>query len=152
MEHNNRTPRLDIQSVSPQVFAHMVGFRRLLDESGLDTELRDLIKVRASQINKCLLCLDMHIREAREHGISDDKLHLLVVWREAPGFSEAERAALALTEAVTLVSEAGVTNTLYEEVRKFYSEEQYVGLLTTIVAINGWNRLMIGVGAVPPTR
>ena len=146
------TPRMNIMSVAPAVFEHMRGFTKLLDESGLDASLRDLIKVRASQINGCALCLHMHVHEALDHGISNDRLHLLNAWRDAPGFSDAERAALALTEAVTRISKGGVPDALYEEVRKYYNEQQYVGLLTTINAINAWNRLMIGVGAVPSIR
>jgi len=152
MENNTHTPRLDIKAVSPAIITQMIGFGKLLEESGLDPGLRELIKVRASQINGCAFCLDMHVRDARNLGISDDRLHLLCVWREVPGFSEAERAALALTEAVTRIAEKGVSDALYEEVRRHYTAEQYVGLLTTINAINLWNRFMIALGAVPPQR
>ena len=151
MEHSTPQPRLDIKAVSPALYAHMIGFRKLQEESGLDAGLRELIKIRASQINGCAFCLDMHVRDARKIGLSDDRLHMVGVWREAPGFSEAERAALELTEAVTRISEGGVPDALYEKVRRHYSAEQYVDLLTTIGVINLWNRFMVGIGAVPPT-
>ena len=152
MENSSHTSRPDIQKVSPAVYAHMRGFTKLLAESGVDAGLRELIKVRASQINSCAFCLDMHVKEARRLGISDDRLHLLNAWREAPGFSDAERAALALTEAVTLIAKGGVSDALYNQVREHYTAEQYVGLLTTINVINAWNRFMVALGAVPPTR
>ncbi len=152
MENNTHAPRLDMQAATPKVYAAMAGFQKATQESDLDAGLRELIVVRASQINGCAFCLDMHIREARSLGIPDHRLHLLCVWREAPGFSEAERAALELTEAVTRIADGGVPDALYEKVRRHYSEEQYVGLLTTINAINAWNRFMIALGAVPPQR
>ncbi|MEO7902577.1 MAG: carboxymuconolactone decarboxylase family protein, partial [Capsulimonas sp.] len=114
--------------------------------------LRELLKVRASQINGCAYCLDMHVQEARRHGVTDDRLHLVAVWREAPCFHEAERVALELTEAVTRIGEGGVSDVLYERVRAQFTERQYVGLLTTITVINSWNRLMVGVGAIPTMK
>ena len=152
MGNRTHAPRLDMREVSPAVYAHMVGFRKLLKESGVEAGLRELIEVRASQINGCAFCLDMHVRQARRLGISDHRLHLLSVWREAPGFSDAERAALALTEAVTRLADGGGPDALYTEVRRHYTAEQYVGLLTTISVINAWNRFMVALGAVPPAR
>ena len=152
MERNTHAPRLDIKEVSPATYAQMASFGKLLEESGLDAGLREMLKVRASQINGCAFCLDMHIHSARRLGIPDDRLHLLSVWREVPGFSEAERAALALTEAVTRIADGGVPDALYEEVRRYYTAEQYVALLATINVINAWNRFMVGLGVVPPPR
>ncbi len=151
MENHTHEQRLDFKTVAPALMAHMIGFRKLQEESGIDTKLRELIKVRASQINGCAFCLEMHVREARAAGISDDRLHLLCVWREAPGFSESERAALELTEAVTRLSNHGVPEALYDQVRRHFNAEQYVDLLLVIGVINLWNRFMVGVGAVPPT-
>ena len=152
MDNGTHVRRGNIREISPALYAHMTGFRKLLEESGVEAGLREMIKVRASQINGCAFCLDMHVQEARKLGISDDRLHLLCVWREAPGFSEPERAALALTEAVTRIADGGVPDALYEEVRRHFTEAQYVGLLTTINVINAWNRFMIGLGAVPPVH
>ena len=152
MENDTHTPRLSMQTAAPQVYAGMVGLQKATQESDLDAGLRELIKVRASQINGCAFCLDLHVHEARKIGISDDRLHLLNAWRDAPGFSEPERAALELTEAVTRIAEGGVPDALYEQVRRHYSQEQYAGLLAAITVINAWNRFMIGFGAVPPTH
>ena len=150
METNTHTPRLNMQEAVPQVYAAMRGLQQATQESHLDPSLRELIKVRASQINGCAFCLDMHVHEARKIGISDDRMHLLNAWRDAPGFSEPEQAALDLTEALTRISENGVPDALYEKVRRHFSEDQYAGLLATITVINTWNRFMIGFGAVPP--
>lgn len=140
---------MDMRIVAPKIYAAMLGFSGSMSGSELSESLRELIEVRASQINGCPFCLDMHVRKARGLGISDDHLHQLNAWRDARCFSEEERAALELTEAVTRISEHGVSDELYERTRKHYTEAQYIGLLATINAINAWNRFMIGIDQAP---
>ena len=111
---------------------------------GLEASLLELVKMRASQINGCAHCLDMHSKDARAAGETEQRLYLLNAWREAPFYSARERAALAWTEALTLVSESQVPDTVYEEARRHFSEQELVDLSLAIVAINGWNRLAIG--------
>ena len=115
---------------------------------GLEANLLELIKVRASQINGCAFCLDMHTKDARAAGETEQRLYALSAWRETPFYSERERAALAWTEAVTLISE-GVSDTLFQEVRQHLSEKELVDLTWAVVAINGWNRVAISCGVVP---
>src|SRR5882762_6162951 len=107
--------RLDAMKVSPAAFKAMAGLQAYVDQSGLERPLLELVKIRASQINGCALCLVMHTNDARKLGESDERMHLLNAWREAPVFSERERAALAWTEALTLVSEGHVPNAIYEQ-------------------------------------
>ncbi len=109
------------------------------------------MKVRASQMNGCAYCIDMHTRDARAHGESEQRLYAVAVWRETPFFSERERAALAWTEAVTAVGESHVPDSVYETVRRQFSELEVVNLTMAVVAINGWNRLAVSFRAVPGT-
>ena len=146
------TPRLEMPAVAPKTFAAMQALGKTNSDAGLDPALCELMKIRASQINGCAFCLDMHVQVARNLGVSDDRMHMVAVWREAPQFGEAERVALELTEAVTLIAQGGVSDDLYERVRRHYNAEQYIGLLTTINVINAWNRFMVAVGNVPPQR
>jgi AhpD family alkylhydroperoxidase len=118
-------------------------------KSGLDPKLLELIKIRPSQINGCAYCLDMHTKDAIAMGETEQRLFMLNAWREAPFYSEAERAAIALTEAVTNISDAGVPQELYEQVRKHFDEGQFVNLIMAINAINCWNRMAISTGMVP---
>ncbi|MGH7620244.1 MAG: carboxymuconolactone decarboxylase family protein, partial [Gemmatimonadaceae bacterium] len=113
---------------------------------GLEHSLLELVKLRASQINGCAYCLDMHAKDARAAGESEQRICVLSTWREAPFYSARERAALAWTEAVTLIN-AGVTDELYESVREHFNEKELVDLTMAIITINGWNRLAIGLGA-----
>jgi len=109
----------------------------------LEPALLEVVKVRASQLNGCAHCLEVHTKEARAMGESDDRLHLIAVWREAPVFSERERAALLWCEELTLISEREVPDELYDEVRRLFSEEEMWRLTLAIVVINSWNRLAI---------
>ena len=127
----------------------MFGFKHLLDGSGLEPSLLDLVTTRASQINGCANCLDMHTKDARARGETEQRLYLLNVWRECPFYSERERAALAWTEAVTLVTEGHVPDAVFEEARRSFTEDELVGLTMAVVAINGFNRLNIGFRVVP---
>ena len=116
---------------------------------GLDHSLLELVKLRASQINGCAHCIDMHTKELRADGESEQRLYLLNAWRESPFYSDRERAALAWTEAVTLVADTQVPDEVYEEVRKQFTEEELVNLTLALVAINGANRLNIAFRTVP---
>jgi AhpD family alkylhydroperoxidase len=142
-------PRLDVKKVSPAAFAPMAAFGKYLRECGLDDRLQELVKIRASQINGCAFCLAMHVRDAKKLGESDDRLHLLSAWREAPIYSARERAALAWTEAVTLVADGHVPDEVYDEVRRQFSEKELVDLTFAIVAINAWNRINVAFRTPP---
>ncbi|HZI33778.1 MAG TPA: carboxymuconolactone decarboxylase family protein [Candidatus Binatia bacterium] len=117
--------------------------------SGLETSLLELVRMRASQINGCAFCLDMHSKDARAEGETEQRLYCLPAWRETPFYSEREQAALAWTEAVTLVSEDHVPDEVFEHARKHFSEEELTQLTLAIVTINGWNRFAIAFRAVP---
>lgn len=141
--------RVDYMKVQPESFQTLLKLEGYVKKSGLDHKLLELIKIRASQINGCAFCLDMHTKDALAMGETTQRLFLLNAWREAPFYTEAERAALALTEAVTKISDAGVPQELYEQVRKHFDEGQYVNLIMAINAINSWNRMAISTGMVP---
>jgi len=141
--------RIDAMKVSPAAFQAVAALQAYVDKSGLDPKLRELIKIRASQINGCAYCLAMHTRDARKLGETDERMHLLNAWREAPVFSARERAALEWTEAITLVAQDHIPDDAFEAVRKQFSEKEIVDLTAAAVAINSWNRLAIGF-RVPP--
>jgi len=122
----------------------MLGLEKYVHDCGLEASLLDLVKMRASQINGCAHCLDMHSKDARAAGETEQRLYLLSAWREAPFYTSRERAALAWTEALTLVSESHIPDEVCDEARQHFSEEELVNLSLAIVAINGWNRLGIG--------
>ena len=117
---------------------------------GLEPSLCELVKTRASQLNGCAFCLEMHTREARDAGETEARLYLLPAWRESPLYTERERAALAWTEAVTLVAESRVPDEVYEEARRSFSEEELVKLTLVINVINSWNRFAVSFRAVHP--
>jgi AhpD family alkylhydroperoxidase len=144
-------PRLDYTKAAPGGYKAMAGLEAYVRHSGLESSLLELIKMRASQINGCAFCIDMHSKDARAHGETEQRLYLLDAWREAPFYSERERAALAWTEAVTLVTEGHVPDEVYEQVRSQFSEEEVVNLTLAIIAINGWNRLSITFRTLPGT-
>jgi AhpD family alkylhydroperoxidase len=117
---------------------------RVAGQSTLEPALLELIKLRASQLNGCAYCLDMHSKDARARGESEQRLHVLAAWREAPFYSDRERAALAWCEALTLLPQTGAPDDVYEQVRAEFGEEETVALTLAIVAINGWNRFAVG--------
>jgi AhpD family alkylhydroperoxidase len=135
--------RIDYKTVAPGAYRAMIGLEEYVRKSGLERSLLELVKVRASQINGCAYCLEMHTREARAAGETEQRLHVLAAWREAPFYSERERSALAWAECVTLVSAAGVSEDVYQAARAHFTEEELVNLTMAIVAINGWNRLAV---------
>jgi AhpD family alkylhydroperoxidase len=141
--------RIDVTKVSPAAFKAVAALQAFVDQSGLDPKLRELVKIRASQINGCAYCLAMHTREARKIGETDERMHLLDAWREAPVFSARERAALAWTEALTLIAHGHAPDEVYDQVRKQFSEKEIVDLTAAVCAINTWNRIAISFRATP---
>ncbi len=144
-------PRIEYQKVAPGAMEAMSGLERYLATCGLEPSLLDLVKVRASQINGCAYCIDMHTKDARAHGEREQRLYALDAWRETPFYSERERAALAWTEAVTLIAGGHVPDEVYESVRQQFTEKELVDLTLAVVAINGWNRFGISFRTVPGT-
>jgi AhpD family alkylhydroperoxidase len=141
--------RIDVTKVSPAACQAVAALQTYVDHSGLDAKLRDLIKIRVSQINGCAFCLAMHTRDARKTGETDERMHLLAAWREAPIYSARERAALAWVEAITLVTQGHVPDEVFEAVRKQFSEKEIVDLTAAAAAINTWNRIAIALRAPP---
>ncbi|HJZ78220.1 MAG TPA: carboxymuconolactone decarboxylase family protein [Vicinamibacterales bacterium] len=140
--------RIDLMHVNPGILQAMLGLERQVRQAGLDSRLLDLVRMRASQINGCAYCLDMHSKDARANGETEQRLYGLDAWRDAPYYSARERAALEWTEALTLVSETHVPDDVYERVRGQFSEDELVHLSLAIVSINGWNRLNIAARTV----
>jgi AhpD family alkylhydroperoxidase len=144
-------PRIEYQKVAPEAMSAMLGLEKHVRQSVLDASLLELVKLRASQINGCAYCVDMHTKDARVRGESEQRLYAVVVWRETPFFTDRERAALAWTEAVTQVSSRHVPDDVYDLARKHFNEKELVDLTMAIIAINGWNRLAISFRTVPGT-
>src|SRR5689334_21867422 len=136
-------PRMDYGRASPKVLQAMFALQSVVNDSGLEPSLLELVKMRASQINGCAYCLDMHSKDARAAGETEQRLFLLDAWREAPFYSERERAALEWTEALTLVTESHVPDEVYQRAREHFSETELVDLAIAVAAINTWNRLSI---------
>ena len=136
-------PRLDYNKIAPGAVRAMYTVHKYVEESGLEHSLLELLKTRASQINGCAFCIDMHTKDARALGETEQRLYALSAWREAPFFTDRERAALAWTEAVTLVSETHVPDEVFAEARAHFTEAELVNLTMAIIDINGWNRLSI---------
>lgn len=135
--------RIDYFKVDPEAAKGLMEMEKYIIKSGFDKKLYHLIKLRASQLNGCAYCLDMHSKDALKMGDTVQRLVGLDAWREAPYYTDRERAALEWTEAVTLVSENDVPDEVYENARKYFNEQELVQLTIGIVAINGWNRLAI---------
>jgi len=138
------TNRLVFEEVSPSGRAAMLGLERVVHESNLEGSLLELVKIRASQINGCAFCIDMHTKDATAAGEREDRIHLLPAWREAPFYSPRERAALQWTEALTRLPETGAPDEAYDQAAAQFTEEELATLTLAIVAINGWNRLAVG--------
>ena len=135
--------RIELREVNPKVLQLLLAIERHLHGSSLGSRLQHLVKMRASQINGCAYCLDMHAKDARADGESEQRLYALDAWQETPFFDERERAALEWTEAVTRVAETHVPDDVYERVRGHFTEEQLIDLTLAITNINAWNRLNI---------
>ncbi len=141
--------RFNYVKSAPGVFKAMLGLGEYLQECGLEESLINLVHFRASQINGCAYCLDMHSKDLRAAGETEQRLYSLEAWRECPYYTDRERAALAWTEAVTLVADGRVPDEVYENVRQHFSEKELADLTLAVVAINGWNRLNIAARIVP---
>ena len=141
--------RMDFKKASPEGAKAMSALHAFLHHCGLDRSLLELVKLRASQINGCAHCIDMHTKELRADGESEQRLYLLNAWRESPFYTERERAALGWTEAVTLLPDSQVSDDVYDAARKQFSEEELVNLTLALVAINGANRLNVAFRTVP---
>ena len=144
------TPRLNAFAAAPGPMKSWLDFSQGLKKLGLEESLMDLVVTRASQINGCAFCLDMQTVGARKRGETEQRLYLLDAWRDSSLYSDRERAALAWTEALTLLSETRASDEVYEALTAQFSEEEQVKLTLLIVAINGWNRINVGFGAVHP--
>lgn len=145
------SPRIDYTKVAPGALRAMYGLEKYLAESTIEAPLRELVKLRASQINGCAYCVDMHWKDARAAGETEHRLYGLVAWREAPYYSERERAALAWTEALTLIADNRVPNELYAETRWHFNEQELVDLTLAVTTINAWNRIAISFRSEPGT-
>ena len=142
--------RVNYLKAAPETIKAAQALEAHLAKSGLEQSLYHLVKTRASQINGCAYCIHMHTRDARAHGETEERLYLLDAWRESPLYSERERAALAWTEALTLIAETHAPDDVYDEVRRHFSEQETVNLTLLIGMINLWNRLAIGMRSVHP--
>ena len=142
--------RLNPYTAAPDAMKAMMALESYVRGCGLEPSLIELVKTRASQINGCAYCIDMHTRDARAHGETEQRLYLLSAWHESPLYSDRERAALAWTEALTLISETHAPDAVYEEARAQFSEEELTKLSLLIGTINAWNRIAIGFRAVHP--
>ncbi len=141
--------RIDYSKVSPKAVEIQRNLENYVKNSGLEPALLELVKIRASQINGCAFCIDMHTKDARSRGESEQRLYGLSAWRETTFYSEQEQAALAWTEAVTKIHEDHVPDTVYEEARRVFSERELVDLTYAVLAINSWNRLTISFRTPP---
>ena len=142
--------RLNAQQESPAAYAEMVRLETFVRKaSKLEPSLVELVKVRASQINGCAYCIDIHTKDARSEGETEQRLYALTAWRETPFFTARERAALAWTEALTLITEGHVSDDIYELAKLSFSNEELVNLTLAVITINGWNRLAISFRSVP---
>ena len=143
--------RIAYQKAAPEALKGMLELEKYLATSSLERPLYELVKLKASQLNGCAYCIDMHSKDARKAGESEQRLYGLTAWRETPFYSDRERAAIAWTEALTLISKDEVSDSLYDSVRKYFDEKEFIALTMAIIAINGWNRLAISLRAVPGT-
>jgi AhpD family alkylhydroperoxidase len=144
--------RLNPYQVAGDVMQGLIALEKHVQEHGLEPALMELVKTRASQINGCAFCIHMHTTDARAKGETEQRLYLLDAWRESPLYTDRERAALAWTESLTLVSQTHVPDEVFEAVREHLSEQELVKLTLQIVAINAWNRIAIGFRSVHPTK
>jgi AhpD family alkylhydroperoxidase len=138
--------RVNYYEVAPEPLKIMLEMEKYLESTNLDPKLRELVKIRASQINGCAFCLNMHTTDARKLGETEQRLYCVSAWEDCTFYSEAEKAALELTEYVTLVSTKRVPDEIYNRVREYFNEKDYVDLIFMINQINSWNRLSISMG------
>ncbi|UHA73621.1 carboxymuconolactone decarboxylase family protein [Paenibacillus sp. 481] len=141
--------RMNMERVNPKGYAAMLELEKYSASTSLDKSMKELIKIRASQINGCAFCIDMHTKDARKHGETEQRIYALNAWREVPFFSPEERAVLALTEAVTLVTQGHVPDDVYNEARRYFDETTTAEIIMAIVTINAWNRIAIATRKMP---
>jgi AhpD family alkylhydroperoxidase len=141
--------RLDYSITAPEGVEILRQLEHYLRKTGLEPELVELVKLRASQINGCAYCIDMHTKDARSHGESEQRLYGVTAWRETPFYSERERAALTWTESVTRISKDQVPDEIYDQVKQHFTEKELVDLTLAVIAINSWNRLAISFRTPP---
>lgn len=146
------TQRLDYAKLSPELVRKYSEFSMTLRTTSLGSAIKHLVDLRASQMNGCAFCVDMHVKEAKIQGERELRLHHVAVWRESPLFDARERAALEWTEALTRLGPHGVPDAIYDAVRAVLSETELAELSFMVVAINGWNRMSIGFAVVPGSR
>ena len=139
--------RLDYAAAAPDGYKAIIGLEQYVRNSGLEPLLLELVKTRASQINGCAYCIDMHTKDARAEGETEQRLYALSAWRETPFFSERERAALEWTEKLTLIAHEHPSDEVHQRVRRHFTEQELVNLTLAVVTINGWNRLAISFGS-----
>lgn len=151
MTRLNHKPRINYQNVSPEGLQAMYQLERFVRHSGLDHQLLELVKTRASQLNGCAFCIDMHTKDARLAGETEQRLYALNAWEETPFFTERERAALAWTEALTNIQQGHAADAVYQQVKTQFSEAELVSLTLAITTINAWNRLSLAFRVVPGT-
>jgi AhpD family alkylhydroperoxidase len=142
-------PRINPYKIAPKAYQAMSALQAYVDSSGLERSLLELVKIRASQINGCAYCLDLHTKDARALGETEQRIYLLNAWRESPFYSKRERAALEWTEAVTLITEGHVPEEVYERTMKQFQPEELANLTLAITTINSWNRISIAFRGVP---
>lgn len=143
-------PRMNYREAAPELLKALLALNGAVDRCGLERSLLHLVKLRASQINGCSFCVDMHSREARDDGESEQRLYLVAAWKESPLFSGRERAALAWTETVTRIADGGVPDALYDAARAEFSEEELAKLTVAVGMINIWNRICVSFHVVHP--
>lgn len=143
------TQRIDYQKQAPELFKALVSLNALVARSSIEQSICDMVEIRASQINGCAFCLDMHVKQAVIHGERPLRLHHLAIWRESTLFSPRERASLAWTEVLTVLPAQGIPDEVYERVRTQLSEQEITDLTYAVMAINAWNRINIAFKAVP---
>ncbi len=142
-------PRLDYMKASPEGYKAMAQLEAFVRHSGLDAILLELMKIRASQLNGCAFCIDMHTKDARIKGETEQRIYALDAWRETPFFTEKERAALAWTEAITNIQQGHAPEAVYQELSRHFGETERMNLTLAIITINGWNRIAIACRAIP---
>ena len=145
-------PRMNFYQAAPDTIKALSAVEAQIAASGLEKSLIELVKTRASQINGCAFCINMHTQDARKLGETEQRLYMLSAWRESPLYTDRERAALAWTEAVTLIADTHAPDDLYEELRAHFSEPEMVNLTMLIGAINAWNRIAISFRAIHPVK
>ena len=135
--------RVDYQAIQPQLYQGMRQLQKLIDDVGLEPTLMEMVRLRASQINGCSYCVDLHSKAARAKGVEEDRVHLVSAWREAACFTQRERAAFGWCEAVTLLNQTGAPDDVYDELTAVFESDEIVALTWGIAAINAWNRIAV---------